>query len=103
MVNLNEFSRIFAKRHGITYPYGAEICKDVFQLLCEVLHEAGEDVVLNNYCSFRHKHTPVREVRHPATGEPVMVPSHDIIKFRVSDTFKSSLEESEEEMIEENE
>lgn len=96
MINMTEFSRLFAKTYGVTYKESAMICKDVFQLLGELLYNSEEDVVLNNFGSFRHKKTAERRTKHPASGEMVIIPSKDIIKFKKSDAFRAeTFEDSE--------
>lgn len=97
MKNMTEFSRLFAEVHGITYKDSAMICKDVFQLLGELLYEQGEDVVLNNFGSFRHKKTAEKRAKHPITGEMVTISPRDIIKFKKSDAFRPETVDEDEE------
>lgn len=97
MKNMKEFSRLFAKRYGVKYKDSAFICKGVFQLLCDLLYEQGEDVILNNLCSFKHKRTAEKRSKHPGTGEMVTIPSRDIIKFKISDTFRTETSEENDE------
>ena len=98
MKNMKEFSRLFAERYGLKYKDSAFICKGVFQLLGELLYEEGEDVILNNFGSFKHKRMAEKRAKHPGTGEMVTIQARDIIKFKISDTFRTeTFEEYEEE------
>lgn len=100
MKNMREFSRLFAEKYGLRYKDSTYVCKGVFQLLGELLYEQGEDVVLNNFGSFRHKKTAEKKAKHPITGEMVTIPPRDIIKFKISDTFRLETPEEDEEELE---
>lgn len=97
MINMKEFSRLFAEKYGVRYKDSTFVCKGVFQLLGELLLDQGEDVILNNFGSFKHKRMAEMRRKHPTTGEMITVPERDVVKFKISDTFRSDIEEEYEE------
>lgn len=82
MIYAKDFSRIYAKKFGVTYEYSQAICNSVFGLLGKLLYEEGQDVCIHRFGSFKHKETAPKRARHPGTGEMITIPAKTIIKFK---------------------
>lgn len=85
MVNRRQFSRIFAERYGVTYQDADQICRNAFELLGILLYEENEDVVISGFGAFKHKKAKPKNVRHPGTGEMLITPERDFVKFTPSE------------------
>lgn len=85
MVNRKQFGRRLAKRYGITYQDADQISRNVFELLGAILYEEKEDVVITGFGAFKHKKAKAKNVRHPSTGELMVTPERDFVKFTPSE------------------
>ena len=85
MVNRKQFSRKFAERYGVTYQDADQICRNAFELLGSLLYEEQEDVVITGFGAFKQKKAKAKNVRHPSTGEMLVTPERDFVKFTPSE------------------
>lgn len=46
---------------------------------------SGHDVAISRFITFRAHRVLRRTARNPKTGEPMTVPAHRVVRFRVSD------------------
>ncbi len=72
-----------AVKAGLTKKAADEAVKAVFDVIQEAL-KAKEDVKLLGFGNFVVKTNPQTTKRNPATGEPVLVPAKDVVKFKPS-------------------
>lgn len=88
MINRKQFGRILAERYGITYRDSDRLCRNVFELLGNLLYKEKEDVIITGFGSFRHKTAKEKKVRHPGTGEIIITPEREFIKFTPSELLE---------------
>ena len=92
MVNRKQFSRRFAETYGYTYVSAAQLMKNVFELLGTIVYQEEEDVTIPGFGAFKHKTAKPKRVRHPGTGEMILQPERDFVKFSPSDLLKNKKE-----------
>lgn len=92
MVNRKQFSRKFAEVYGYTYQSAEQLMKNVFELLGTTVYQEGEDVTIPGFGAFKHKTAKPKRVRHPGTGEMIVQPERDFVKFTPSDLLKNKQE-----------
>lgn len=85
MVNRRQFIRKFAETYGVTYYSAERLVKDVFELLGKTLYQEGEDVTIPGFGAFKHKTAKPKRLRHPGTGEIIVRPQRDFVKFTPSE------------------
>lgn len=85
-MNSREFIRKFAEEQDISIKLSTEICESVFGLLSSVLYKEKSDLTIRGFGSFKRKIRQEQKRRHPVTGEIVMLPETEIIKFIPSET-----------------
>lgn len=64
--------------------------KDIMQLVLDLLSTSVRDcdlVYLNEFGTFRHRTYKPRYIKHPGTGERVLLPERDVITFSLSSNF----------------
>lgn len=83
-MNGKEFSKLYAKSYGVNQKYAAVICSTVFELLGKVLYEDKEDVTFYGFGSFKQQIMAEKRARHPVSGEMIVIPERQVIKFRPS-------------------
>ena len=84
MINANQFSKLYAEEYKTTQAEAAEHCGNVWRLLAKVLFDDGFDVGISRLGMFKHKQSPESKVRHPVTGEMIVKPARDVVKFKQS-------------------
>lgn len=89
MINRKQFGRKFAEKYGVTYQDAEQICRNTFELLGILLYEEKEDVVISGFGTFKHKTAKPKKVRHPGTGEIIITPQRDFVKFTPSELLDS--------------
>ena len=87
-VNMTELWRLYAQTFGCTYIEARQFCEQFIDLLAYIILEKNQDVVMHRVGGFKHFHQAERKVRHPKTGEPVVVKAHDLIRFVKSPEYK---------------
>lgn len=92
MINRKQFSRKFAETYGVTYQFAEQMMRDVFDLLGKTVYQEGEDVTIPGFGAFKHKTAQPKKIRHPGTGEMIIQPERDFVKFTPSDLLKSKQE-----------
>ena len=88
MVTRKQFCRLFAERYGVTYRAADVFCRKVFELLGDLIFREDEDVLITGFGSFKHKPARERFVRHPSTGEMIVIRGRDVVKFTPSELFE---------------
>jgi len=84
VINRKQFIRAFAEKYHVTYRLSERMCKDIFEFLGETVYQNGEDVTIQGFGSFKHKQIQARRLRHPTSGEMMVVPARDVVKFTPS-------------------
>ena len=87
MINRKQFGRKFAEKYNLSYQDADQICRNAFELLGKMLYEEQEDVVISGFGAFKHKKTKPKNVRHPITGEILVTPGRDFVKFSPSESL----------------
>lgn len=62
----------------------------VFEVLCDAIKN-GEEVTILNLGKFSVIEKSARTARNPSTGEPIEIPAHKVVKFKVSRTLKEAV------------
>lgn len=88
MINRKQFGRKFAEKYGITYQDSEQICRNIFELLGELLYEEKEDVVISGFGAFKRKTAKPKKIRHPSTGEMITMPEREFVKFTPSELLE---------------
>lgn len=91
-MNRKAFARIFADKYDITQDLAKQMCYSVFETLNEQLLQ-GEDVYIFNFGTFKHKTKKAKTVRHPKTGELMVIPEKTVITFVKSNNKSDDDEE----------
>lgn len=89
MINRKQFSRKFAEKYDYTYQSSEQFVKEIFECLAATIFEEGEDVTIPGFGSFKHRTARQKAVRHPVTGEIIMQPERDFVKFTPSELLKT--------------
>lgn len=66
-ISRREFARRFSKAYGFSYEIGAELVRDVFTELGNVIAE-GNGVVIDNFGSFVLTDQQARDIKNPTYG-----------------------------------
>ena len=82
-MNRKEFVKIVAKKYDTTQDFAKQICAAVFDTLNEQL-DNGNDVYIYGFGSFKHETRKGKQLRHPKTGELMLIPEKDVISFKRS-------------------
>lgn len=82
-MTLSKFIRGFAAKNNISLANSDEVCRSVINYLAEVVNE-NDYICLTGFGTFRAKMRPPREVKHPATGEVIMIGERREILFKLS-------------------
>ena len=90
MINTTEFCREFAKTYGLSIKSSESIVNSVFEFLGQKLFEDKEDVLIRRFGTFKHKKMAEKTVRHPGTGELMVMPERDMVKFTPSEVGTSA-------------
>ena len=72
-----------AVKAGLTKKASEEAVKAVFEVIAEAL-KAKEDVKLVGFGNFVTRTKSQKTGRNPATGEQVIIPEKDVVKFKAS-------------------
>jgi len=78
-MNRDEFVRTLAAEYGMTIGESKEICEAVLAHMRRVIEK--EDLSIFGFGTFKHKFIKEHKAIHPQTGEVIMVPAKDRIKF----------------------
>lgn len=81
MVNKSKLIREYAKLHRVTMKYAKEIFDTVFALIGDHLVNNSDDIYIHKFGVLKHKITKEHYVKHPSTGELVLVEAKDKISF----------------------
>lgn len=80
-MNKKELGRKYAEKFIVSYQVGEEIIENVFDLMGEIMFDEKEDLSIYGFGSFKHKTAKPKTVRHPSTGELMVIGERDYIKF----------------------
>lgn len=69
-----------------------EIVDTVFEVIIAGVNEDGE-VSIHQFGKFVKVVKPEHKARNPKTGEEIIVPEHNVVKFKPSASFKDSVAE----------
>lgn len=97
MLNTREFSRMYAKAYGVTKEYAFTICSTVFDMLASELYDEEENIYIQGLGTFRQALVSSRRVRHPGTGQMMIIPPKKVVKFKPSECFVKQLDDDVEE------
>ena len=92
MINRKQFVRRFAEKYGVTYQDADQICRNFFDLMCDIIYDEKEDLVITGFGSFKHRTAKAKNVRHPVTGVMTKTKAKDVVKFTVSELFSDDQE-----------
>lgn len=89
-MNKKELCNVVSEKIGMTKKDTLEIIDAVFESITEELADGG-DVSLSGFGKFISVEKEERECRNPKTGETVIVPAHNAVKFKASATLKDTV------------
>ena len=72
-----------AVKVGLTKKAADETVNAVFAIISESL-QAKEEVKIQNFGNFVVKTNAARKTRNPQTGETILTPAKDVVKFKAS-------------------
>lgn len=87
-MNKKEFIKEYAERYKISIELSDHLCSSIFDLLSEVT-KREDRVYIHRFGTFKRKLNKARNVRHPVTGEIIIIPPKSYV------SFKQELEEEE--------
>lgn len=92
MANSKDIAEYIAATNNISKSAAAEIVKGVFAFIANELNEsASQSVRIEKFGTFEVATRAGRIGRNPATGEMVMIPPKDVVKFKPSSQLKNSI------------
>ena len=87
-INMTELWRLFSKTFGYTLRESREFCEQFVDLLVYLMIEEKLDVTIRCVGGFKHFHIAEKKVKHPKTGEEIIIEAHDLIRFVESPEYK---------------
>lgn len=79
-MNTTELVDTLAAGHGLTRADARKLIHTVLEAIVEA-GARGEEIALSGFGKFRVRHSPARQVRNPATGEPIHIAASRKLTF----------------------
>ncbi len=89
-MNKSEFIAALAGATGLTKTDATKFYDAQSVIITEAI-KSGDDVVLQDLCTFKPSRRSARVGRNPATGEKINIPSSLSVKVSVSSKIKKAL------------
>ena len=89
-MNKKELIKAVAETTGNTQKLAGEIIESTLSVITDTL-ATGEEVSLFGFGKFETVHKEEREAQNPRTLEKVVVPAHNTLKFKASESLKSAV------------
>jgi DNA-binding protein HU-beta len=80
-MNKGELVASIADARGITKAQAEQALNTVLGYMANAM-EKGEKVIITGFGSFRVVERAERKGRNPQTGQNIVIPSHNVVKFR---------------------
>ena len=80
-MNKGELVASIADARGITKAQAEQALNTVLGYMANAV-EKGEKVIITGFGSFRVVERAERKGRNPQTGQNIVIPSHNVVKFR---------------------
>lgn len=89
-MTLNDIAQYLSTTRGLTKA-DAKACADAFIEAIVDATAKGEEVSIAGFGKFTVKHSPEREGRNPANGEPMTIKATNKVSFKPAKAFKGRL------------
>lgn len=89
-MNKKELIKAISEKTEMTQKTVGEVVDATFDVIEDTLMD-GEDVSIANFGKFVVVEKEASVKRNPATGQPVNVPAHNVVKFKASSTLKENV------------
>lgn len=89
-----QLARTVAKETGLTQVQALAVTEALLEAMSKAIVE-HERLELRNFGIFEVAQQGKRKLKHPVTGEPVLVPAQKVVRFRASKALKQSLNSSD--------
>lgn len=89
-MNKAEFIKAVAQKVDATQKLTGEFVDAVFATITEELVDGGE-VSITGFGKFSVTERASREGRNPSTGETIVIPASNSVKFKASSTLKNAV------------
>ncbi len=90
-MNKSELIATIAGAGGITKAQAEHALNRVLVNMADAM-EKGERVTLSGFGSFRVVERASQKGRNPATGQSIIIPAHNVVKFRPAKTLWDKLQ-----------
>ena len=85
-MNRQDIAKQVAENCGITKAQSDEAVDTVFSMVKKAVNSEG-GIILKGFGSFKKVATKERNARNPKTGEGILVPAGEKVKFKASQDF----------------
>lgn len=89
-MNKKELVKAVAEKAEMTQKLAGEVVDAVLETITDELVDGGE-VSLTGFGKFSVTERAEREGRNPSTGEPMMIPASNSVKFKASSNLKDAV------------
>lgn len=86
-MNKKEFIKDVAERANTTQKVVGDVLETMIDSIFETVSN-GEDVKISGLGTFKVSEVAERTARNPRTGEEVLVPAHNTVKFKITQALK---------------
>lgn len=80
-MNKGELVASIAKASGITKVLAEEALNNVLANMCKAM-ERGDRVTISGFGSFKVVERAEQKGRNPQTGQSIIIPAHNVVKFK---------------------
>lgn len=88
--NINDIAILAAQKSDYLIKNTLPITQAVFEALSELLVEKGS-VHIHGFGKFEMKSTPEKKLKHPTSGEELIIPAHNIVSFSAMPKLKEQM------------
>lgn len=89
-MTLNDLAETLAAAHSLTKADAKKYVDAVFATIGDAAAK-GEEISISAFGKFAVKHSPARDGRNPATGEPMTIKAANKISFKPAKALKDKL------------